>query len=143
MSKCVICANVPVKLNKGNLCKECLNEKGNSAENTPVLYNTMSDNTNDTCLNDGTVIDDRAIMDIIKENMTQEKKWNEEMTMILKNQIEYLKTKIIHKNTLIENLIMELHNWQNTQLLNSHHPPYITKIIILINLRVIQHPYRI
>ena len=120
MPKCVICANVHAKLNKGNLCKQCFNEKDNS------LYNTINDNTNDTSLNDGTVIDDRAIMDIIKENMAQERKWNEGMTMVLKNQIEYLKTEIIHKNTLIENLIMELLNSRNISI-NKFSPPSIYK----------------
>ena len=48
------------------------------------------------------------------------------MTMILKNQIGYLKTEIIHKNTLIENLVTELHNSRNTSI-NKFSPPSIYK----------------
>ena len=58
MLKCVICANGQSKL-KGNLSKECFHEKHNSGENRSVIYNTMSANTNDASLNDGT--NDRAI----------------------------------------------------------------------------------
>ena len=108
MPKCVICENVQAKLNKGDLCKDCFNEKDNRS--------VICEYTNDNSSNDVTIIDDRTIMDIIKENMTQERRWNEEMTIVLKDQIEYLKDEIIHKNTLIESLIVELHNSRNTSL---------------------------
>ena len=108
MPKCVICENVQAKLNKRNLCKDCFNEKDNRS--------VISEYTNDNSSNDVTIIGDRTIMDIIKENMTQERRWNEEMAIVLKDQIEYLKDEIIHKNTLIESLIMELHNSRNTSL---------------------------
>ena len=45
---------------------------------------------------------------MIKENMMQEKKWNEERTKLLVNQIEFLKSEILVKNTFIESLIVEL-----------------------------------
>ena len=43
------------------------------------------------------------------KNMTREKSWNNEIQTILKQQIEFLKQEIYVKNTLIENLLTELH----------------------------------
>ena len=48
----------------------------------------------------------KIMFDILKENMVQERKWNLEITQLLKDQIDYLKNDIIHKNTIIESLII-------------------------------------
>ena len=57
--------------------------------------------------------DDRSIIDIIKENVDNEKEYNAEIINIPKEQIIYFKNEIIHKNTLIENLIIELNTRNN------------------------------
>ena len=46
--------------------------------------------------------------------MEQEKKWNVEVISMLCDQIDYLKNEIIHKNTLIEQLIINENNTINT-----------------------------
>ena len=63
--------------------------------------------------------DGRSIIDIIKENMVNEKEYNAEIINILKEQIIYFKNEIIHENTLIENLIIEL-NTHNNDLLPTY-----------------------
>ena len=55
-----------------------------------------------------------SIIDLIKENMEQEKKWNVEVISMLRDQIDYLKNDIIHKNTLIEQLICNENKSNNT-----------------------------
>ena len=42
---------------------------------------------------------EKDIFDLVKENMVQERKWNLEIIKLLKDQIDYLKSDIIHKNT--------------------------------------------
>ena len=68
-----------------------------------------NDDTNDTC-DAG-----RIIIDIIKENMVKEKEYNAEIIKILKEQVEYFINEIIHKNTLIEKLIIKV-NARNNEL---------------------------
>ena len=46
--------------------------------------------------------------------MEQEKKWNVEVISMLRDQIDYLNNEIIHKNTLIEQLIINGNNAINT-----------------------------
>ena len=53
-------------------------------------------------------INDRELIDVIKENMMQGKMWNMEIIEMLKNEVEYLKVEIIHKNTIIEDLLVEV-----------------------------------
>ena len=82
---------------------QCFNKKINklgSDVNDDV--SNKNDDTNDTCDTD------RTIIDIIKENMVNKKEYNVEIIKILKEQVEYLKNEIIHKNTLSENLIIEI-----------------------------------
>ena len=57
-------------------------------------------------------------MDLIKQNMAQEKRHNTEIIGILKEQIEGLQNEIIHKNTLIENLMTELHTSNNMSIIS-------------------------
>ena len=47
---------------------------------------------------------------IIKESMLKEKAWNEEIKQMLRDQVNYLKSEIIHKNTMIELLIVDINN---------------------------------
>ena len=65
---------------------------------------------------------EKDMINIFKENMIQEKKRNLEVTQILKDQINYLKNDIIHKNTLIETLIVEISS-KNTDSTFVHSTP--------------------
>ena len=47
--------------------------------------------------------------------MLQEKKWNAEIINLLREQVDYLKNDIIHKNTLIEQLIINTSQAENTR----------------------------
>ena len=53
------------------------------------------------------LLNNRNLMDLIKDNMLQEKRWNAEITQLLKGQIIHLKSEITHKNMLIENMMIE------------------------------------
>ena len=81
------------------------------------INNENIDNDNDHILNDD-IITDKTLIEFIKENMLKEKVWNEEMRELLQSQINYLKTEIIAKNTIIEQLIGEL-SCRNQNVINS------------------------
>ena len=91
MPKCSHCGKAQSRLNKGGLCKGC-----NSSDNisSKTLNSTME--TKET--NFDNVFNDR------------EKLWYDEMHTILKEQIEFLKSEITIKNSLIESLMFELYN---------------------------------
>ena len=54
-----------------------------------------------------------SVLDLIKENMIQQKQHNTEVIAILKEQISHFKQEVVHKNKTIENLMIELHNYRN------------------------------
>ena len=91
MPKCIKCETVQSKLNKGKLCKKCNN---NSEANTQHNEST-----------DYTPLEDRNLIDMIKETMVKEARLNNEIIIVLKDQIEFLKDEIKHKNLIIKNLI--------------------------------------
>ena len=47
--------------------------------------------------------------------MLKEKAWNDEIREMLNDQIKHLKTEMLFKNTLIEQLICELNNRSNSE----------------------------
>ena len=81
------------------------------------INNENIDNDNDHILTDD-IITDKTLIEFIKENMLKEKVWNKEMRELLQSQIIYLKTEIIAKNTIIEQLIGEL-SCRNQNAINS------------------------
>ena len=60
--------------------------------------NTGMDDESDNNLDE--MLNERTMIDFIKENMMKEQIRNVEMFTILKEQVDYLKTEITHKNTL-------------------------------------------
>ena len=99
MPKCSKCTIVQAKLIKGQLCRSCYscdNESNDDELNTELLS-------------------ERNIVDLIKKNMLQEKKWNAEIINLLREQVDYLKNDIIHKNTLIEQLVVNTSQAENTR----------------------------
>ena len=106
MPKCSNCNNVQAKLNKRKLCKKCHNNYND--QNKGIDLKDQLDESINMQLPK-----DRSIIDLIKENMEQEKKWNVEVISMLRDQIDYLKNDI-HKNTLIEQLICNENKSNNT-----------------------------
>ena len=72
------------------------------------------DNGNNEVINSAE-LHEREVINLIKDNMSQEKAFNSEIVTLLKEQIEHMKTEITHKNTLIENLMSELYNRDDTE----------------------------
>lgn len=99
MPNCVKCNSSQARLNKGDLCKIC---KTCSSDNEPLIENAFNDNTT---INSMLMDNDRSIIDLIKSHMLKESQWSNETNLLLKEQIEYLKDEIKHKNGIIENLI--------------------------------------
>ena len=99
IGKCIKCNKTQAKLNKGQLCKDCFNKKINPMFCTNTGMDDESDDNLDEMLND------RTLIDFIKENMMKEHIRHGEMFTILKEQVDYLKTEITNKNTLIELLM--------------------------------------
>ena len=92
MPKCIKCETVQSKLTKGKFCKKCINNSDvNTHHNESTEY---------------TPLEDRSIIDMIKDTMVKEAKLNNEIAIVLKDQIEFLKAEIKHKNLIIENLII-------------------------------------
>ena len=57
--------------------------------------------------------------------MLKENAWNEEIKQMLRDQVNYLKSEIIHKNTMIELLIVDINN--------RNHADNVTDESIIVN----------
>ena len=68
------------------------------------------------------MVNDRTIIDLIKENMMKEQIRNEEIITVLKEQIVYMKTEANYKNKLIESLLTELYELKKNS--NNEHSFY-------------------
>ena len=101
MPKCSNCDAIQSKMNKGNLCKKCFHIKHNISGIVNIDGKGNDDDDNNIIDIDG----DRTITDLIKEQMAREAQWHTDTYQLLTEQINYLKTEITHKNTVIENLI--------------------------------------
>lgn len=112
MPKCCKCGKPQAKLNKGGFCKACFKIKYNPEIIESVIKMTNStDNIDESIdLDHDEAINDRCMINVIKQSMLSERKWNDEMQAILKQQVEFLQNEIINKNTLIERLMVELYN---------------------------------
>ena len=98
MPSCGNCSKVQSKLCKGALCKPCFNKNING--DSIAINIDGNDSLNR----------DRLVIDMIKENMTQERQWNAEIILLLKDSIEHLKYEAHSKNVLIKELMIELRN---------------------------------
>ena len=121
MGACVNCSSYQSRLCKGRLCKECFNKNKKSKvtlnKNVHPIDNT--EYSDDDELNKS-VLEDRNVINMIKESMLEEKAYNKEIIMLLKDQVDHLKNEIIHKNTLIETLMFEIHDKNAAPLNDSH-----------------------
>ena len=112
MPKCCKCSKTQAKLNKGGLCKACFKIKYNPEIIESVIKITDSaDDINESIdMDHNEIISDCCTINVIKQSMLSERKCNDEMQAILKQQVEFLQNEIITKNTLTECLIVELYN---------------------------------
>ena len=62
---------------------------------------------------------DRSIIDIIKSNIITGKQLNSDIHDILRGQIEFMKIEKINKNSIIENLLLELYKIKRSPLYES------------------------
>lgn len=137
MPKCSNCGYVQIKLNPGKLCKKCLEQK--KARDTK--NNTATDDINNDLIdpnehNDdkntengfNNLIQDRSIMDIIKEFMFEEKLREAEMINVMKDQLEYLKCELKEKNKLIESLLARIPSAINKQIIDPDEPETISTL---------------
>lgn len=120
MGACVICSSFQSRLRKGRLCKECFNKNKKSKVTLNKNDHVITMDNSDIEINKS-ILNDRSVDSLIKKNMLQKKAHNEEITQLLRDQVDYLKNEIIHKNTLIESLMFELHNNKNDVSLNDYH----------------------
>ena len=121
MPICSNCSQVKSKLNRGDLCKICFDNK--LANNNSIASESVE-----------VSLSNINVMDLIKENMTQEKQHNAEIISMLKEQIDHFKLENIHKNTTIERLMTELYNYTNSNTSRNNITPENKKSDELINL---------
>ena len=100
MPKCAKCTTVQANLNKRKLCKKCHQNDNDQNKGNTLKESELKESIHTQ------LPSDRTIIALIKENMEREKTWNAEVISMLREQIDYLKNDIIHKNTLIEQLII-------------------------------------
>ena len=115
----IVATVIKILVNQLTLCRNCYRERntvnkkminendslGDLNSSKVVINNEKS--KDDPMLNDD-ITNDKNIIEFIKDNMMKEKLWNVEMRDLLESQINYLKTEIIAKNNIIEQLICEL-----------------------------------
>ena len=77
MPTCIKCSNVQAKLNNGNLYKTCFSKEKNSQINDSFISQLNDETNNDAPLDER---DERYVIDLNKESMLQEKRWNVEIT---------------------------------------------------------------
>ena len=75
------------------------NSNINRVDDNKQTPNVDVDNDNDFAFNDS------YMLTFIKDSMLKEKAWNDEIREMLNDQIKHLKTEMLFKNTLIEQLM--------------------------------------
>ena len=100
MPNCSKCGSAQAKFNKGALCKRCFNNKINPAEKVIATDDNIDDPVHNA------PFDDRNLIDFIKSQMIKETQWHNELVQVYKEQIDYLKGEIEHKNIIINKLLI-------------------------------------
>ena len=120
MPNCSQCAKTLSRQTKGDRCLQCY-RKGNSTidlgavkpSELPTeqieLPRLNSSNIDDIVpLYNGNDIDNRAVINLLKHNMIEERMRDTEFIDILKSQIDFMKDEIKNKNKVIDKLLNEL-----------------------------------
>ena len=112
MRNCVTCNKQLSRHTKGDLCLQCYRNRNNIDEidNSINADNNPEFPTEDNIipLYDNNELDDRAVISLLKQKMTQERIRDTEFIDILKSHINFMKAEIINKNQLIDKLCAEL-----------------------------------
>ena len=96
MPKCSNCDKIQGRLNKGGLCRACYLMDNTNASNS---HDDVSSRNNSIHKNDYSQLSFHAnVIEIADNLMKQERKMNDELHTILKEQISYLKNDIANKN---------------------------------------------
>ena len=126
MPACGSCGTMQSRLNKGDLCKTCNNDK-KGCNNDIITANsinippTLKTPDNDDIDNDE--FDDRNIIEVIKQSMINEKHHEKELLDLYKEQVNYLKAELKYKNDLIDKLTTQLCHKQNNKNVQSSLEP--------------------
>ena len=135
MRNCANCNKELSKSTKGNLCQHCYRNRNNiidiNNKDDAININISHSSTNDSIdnkmdnsipLSDVIDLNERAIINVIKQNMMMVKSRDYELIEILKSQVEFLKYEIKNKNELIDKLMSELaENKDDAWLLKSQY----------------------
>ena len=96
MAKCSKCSKSQSRLNNGGLCRSCFQKKPNNdnANGNNEL------NSSNTIIETNKILgaeqaNDRTMIDLIKDNMLNERKWNDDMQSILKNKLDFFGKKLL------------------------------------------------
>ena len=118
MRNCITCNKELAKTTKGNLCHICYRNRNKddmtiADDNETTGKNGFNHFTEEVINIDESLYVhdnklDRTMIDIMKDNLLYERRRENEMAMVLKNQIQYLKGELECKNNLIEKLISHL-----------------------------------
>ena len=148
MPNCIKCDKKLAKLTKGELCQSCYRQRNKdsphnhrtliehdneesqvinienieksdaSVNNSTIIENNDDNKTNSLFSNTNEALEDRMIIDVLKNNMIKEKQMNDDIINILKEQILFMKNELAHKNEIIKKLISEripaINNANNT-----------------------------
>ena len=128
MGKCSNCGNILSKKNNGLLCRNCYLNRNKSKNDTTIVNDILANDSNIDRVDDNKqtpnvdvdndndfAFNDSNMLTFIKDSMLKEKAWNDEIREMLNDQIKHLKTEMLFKNTLIEQLICELNNRSNSE----------------------------
>ena len=107
MPKCENCSNAQAKLNNGKLCKTCfINCNKTDTINDIQLDITEKDKDDADLFNFFDInSQERTIVDVLKNNMVHERKRDDELIMLLKEQLDFFKKELLQKNVIIDNLL--------------------------------------
>ena len=121
MRNCVNCNKELSKRTKGQLCIQCYRNRNNILDaddiiNTDINNEIPKDRLENSSMNASNIIplfndnglNDRAIINLLKQNMLEERMRDTESIGILKSQINFMKAEINNKNEIINKLLIEL-----------------------------------
>ena len=111
MHNCAQCNKILSRQTKGDRCLQCYRNRNNTTDtNIHTIDEFPTDHLENSSLNDSNVIplyddneiDNRAVINILKQTMLEERRRDTEFIDILKSQTDFLKDEIINKtNELI------------------------------------------
>ena len=117
MSNCVVCNKILSRRTKGDRCINCYRNRNNTSETDAISKDeSPMDHVENPNLNSSHVlplyndneIDNRAVINLLKQNMLDERIRDAELIDILKGQIDFLKDELIIKNEIIDRLLNTL-----------------------------------